>query len=122
MTSSDHESELSKARTNVTNPFTIAAASAVPSDRPAKHTRNLKSRRGIIPPKSSQRRPTTQAPALRASDDHSQLVKIPIIPTERPDIVDEEEEERESLGSVIQTSHTPAPSSVLGTRTCILRG
>ena len=111
MTSSDHESELSKARTNVTNPFTIAAASAVPSDRPAKHTRNLKSRRGIIPPKSSQRRPTTQAPALRASDDHSQLVEIPIIATERPDIADEEEEERESLRSVTQISHTPAPSS-----------
>ena len=111
MTSSDHESELSKARTNVTNPFTIAAASAVPSDRPAKHTRNHKSRRGIVPPKSSQRRPTTQAPTLQTSDNHSQLVEIPIISTERPEIADEEEEERESSESVIQALHTPAPSS-----------
>ena len=59
MTSSDHESELSKARTNITNPFTIAAASAVPS---VKHnTRNLKSRKGIIPPKPPRRPPNTQA-------------------------------------------------------------
>ena len=52
MTSSDYESELSKARTNVINPFIIAAASTVLSDRPAKYTRNLKSRREIIPLKS----------------------------------------------------------------------
>ena len=48
MTSSDHESELSKARTNVTNPFIVAAASAMPSDRPAKRTRNLKSRKEVL--------------------------------------------------------------------------
>ena len=48
MTSSDYESELSKARTNVINPFIVATASGVPSDRPAKRTRNLKSRKEVF--------------------------------------------------------------------------
>ena len=51
MMSSDYESELSKARTNVKNLSTIAAASAIPFSRPAKYTRSLKSRRGIILPR-----------------------------------------------------------------------
>ena len=53
MISSDYESELSKARINIINPFIIATASTIPFNRPAKYTRNLKSRREIILPKSS---------------------------------------------------------------------
>ena len=38
MTSSDHDSKLSKAPSIATNPFSLAAKSAVPSDKPANHT------------------------------------------------------------------------------------
>ena len=46
MTSSDASSELSKALTNPTNPFSIAARSAVPSI-PANRTRHARTRRGL---------------------------------------------------------------------------
>ena len=46
--SNNYKSKLFKARTNIINPFTIATASTVLSDRPTMYTRNLNSRRGIL--------------------------------------------------------------------------
>ena len=77
---SDDSSELSEAPTNATTPFTIAARSVASSagPKPAERTRNVATRRGVIPPKSSQKKPTLQIPTPRAPDDHSPLVPIPI--------------------------------------------
>ena len=51
MAPSDDESGLSEAPTTATNPFTIAAKSTASSKPPAKGTRNLEIRRGVVPPK-----------------------------------------------------------------------
>ena len=61
----------------------------------------------------------TQAPTLRASDNHSQLVEISIIPIERPNIAKETKEEGELSKSVTQISLLHI-YYVLETRTCVL--
>lgn len=72
---SDQESELSTAPTIQTNPFSIAARSTA-SSAPAKHTRNIASRRPILEAKQlSQKHSTTSQ--QRLSIDYTALATIP---------------------------------------------
>ena len=95
MAPNDHESELSEAPATLTTPLIIAAKSArsTVSSRSAKHTRKATTRRGLLPPKNSQKKPTPQAPILRASDDHSRLAGVPV------DVPERQNDEEESSGS-----------------------
>ena len=104
MAHSDNESELSEAPTTATNPFTIAAGS-VASTKIAKHTRNIDSRRPVVPGKTKPKA-TQQRIESRASDDYSPLVEIPTRPTERPD-----NEENASTSSESEDPN-PTPASL----------
>ena len=104
MTSSDNGSELSQAPINFSNPFSIAAGSAVPS-RPTNHTRNASTRRGIISPKRPKKRRITQLPTSQASDDHMALARIPI------NVPKTSYQDGEASEDSTPQSYTPAPKS-----------
>ena len=50
MAHSDDESELSEASTTISTSFTIAARTTTSSHHPAKQTRNISTRRGVVDP------------------------------------------------------------------------
>ena len=86
MAPSGDESDLSESRTTISTPFSIAARTTASSKPPAKATRNIRSRRPIVPSiprKSRKKRPATAV--SRALDDHILLVTIPTDPIESPD-------------------------------------
>ena len=109
MTSSDAESELSKAPTNPTNPFSIAARSAV-SSIPADRTRHKGTRRGIMSPKRLKKRSSTQAATSQASNNHTALATVPIDASETSD-QDDQEGEEDGEEEFSQNSQTPGPES-----------
>ena len=109
MAPSDVESELSEAPTTLTTPFTIAAKSTDSSKPPAKATRNILSRRPVVPPnqpKQIKKRP--KPPTPRPSDDHAPLADIPIDIPERPD-QEEKTSEDSSDDFDPEISETPGP-------------
>lgn len=111
MASSDHDSGVSEAPATTTTPFTIAARSTT-SSKPAKHTRNIKTRRPVNPAKVSRKRsqrPTTP----RASDDHSPLVAIPVGTIEIPEEEETSSEDsfKDSEAPEISALQTPGPES-----------
>ena len=111
MAPSDVESELSEAPTTLTTPFTIAAKSTDSSKPPAKATRNLLTRRPVVPPnqpKQTKKRP--KPPTPRPSDNHASLADIPIDVPERSD-EEEETSEDSNNNSDLDISHTPGPGS-----------
>ena len=91
----DNDSELSETPTILKTPFNIFARSTA-SSKPAKHARDAVTRRPVVPSKSSQKRPTPQVPILRASDDDSSPVTIPVSVAERSYIAGVMDEERNS--------------------------
>ena len=109
MTSSDTESELSKAPTNLTNPFSITTRSAVPSI-PANRTRHAQTRRELISPKRPKKRSNTQATTSQASNDHTALAIVPINASEISNQDDQEMEDEEEE-EFSQNSQTPGPGS-----------
>lgn len=112
MTSSDAESELSKALTNPTNLFSIAARSAVLSI-PANRTRYARTRRGLISSKRLKKRFITQVAISQTSNDHIAfaIVSINVSETFDRDEKEGEEEEEEEGGEFSQDSRTPGPES-----------
>ena len=110
MTSSNDDSELSQVSKNISNPFSIAAGSAVPS-RPANHTRNAGTRRGIQSPKRPKKRRITQVPTSQALHDHLALATIPISALETSYQEAEASEDSSSFEDSTPQSHTPAPGS-----------
>ena len=116
MTSSDHDSDASKAPTTITTPFSIAARSGVSSHKPAKNTRHIHHRRPVIP--SQPRKPRIlKEPRplddLPASEQHTALATIPINVPESPDEASEEDGEERGTSSSSETEslYTPAPGS-----------
>ncbi len=107
MTASDNDSGVSEAPATTTTPFTIAARSTT-SSKPARHTRNIQTRRPVAPakvPKRRRQRPSTPRP----SDDHSSLLAIPVGTTEIPD---EETEEKALYEDSSEDSEAPENSAL----------
>ena len=102
---SDSDSELSQALDDSVTLFTLAKAQSIASSgpAPAKHTRNIARRKGIVPPKTPQRR----AKAARLTqEDTGTLTTIPIHDAERPDALESSDEEE-----AFTLLHTPGPGS-----------
>ena len=120
MTSSNNESELSLAPINPSNPFNIAARSAVPF-RPANHTRNASTRREITSPKRPKKRRTTQAPTLQTTDDHIALATVPINVLETSDQEGEPLEDSFNYKDLTLQSYTLAPESSVSQASEVLK-
>ena len=104
MAPSNDESGLSEAPTTATTPFIIAARS-VASFKPANHTRNKATRKGIMSPKQPTKRPNP--PTQRSSNNHTSLVTISVRASERE--YQEEESSEDSHAEIL--AQTPGPRS-----------
>ncbi len=104
MAPSDDDSSLQEAPITTETPFTLAARS-VASSKPANHTRNKNTRKGIMSPKKTRKR--LNPPTQRPSDDHTPLVQIPVIASEST----QQEEELSEESEAENPSQTPDPGS-----------
>ena len=83
MAHSNDDSDLSDPPSTSRNPFSIAAES-VASIRPAKHTRNISTRRPVVSAnQASQKRRTPKTAIPQVSDDHRALAGVSIEVSER---------------------------------------